>query len=174
MDSVVKFLDRALSAAAVLVFVLLTLDVLLGIGSRYLMGGQVSWTVELATFLLVWLVFLGSSLAYCDDAHLRIDLLLQNLDPDARQLAYRLSHGIILVFALVVLTWGGYWLVADRWESGQTMPTLGIRRAWLYAAIPINGFFMTLIALHKVLRGQIVAELGESENSTLREETDPT
>ncbi len=153
MNRLVRILDRALGVVAVVVFTLLTLDVLLGVASRYIFQTPVRWTEELATFLLVWLVFLGASLAYCEEAHLRIEMLLQKLHPDARRLAYRISHAIILAFALVVLTYGGSLVVQNRWASEQELSTLRISRAYLYAAVPLNGLIMAFFAVHKLIRG---------------------
>ena len=47
-----KILNVCLASAVAL----LTLDVLLGVGSRYLWGAQIKWTEELATVLLIWVM----------------------------------------------------------------------------------------------------------------------
>ena len=67
-----KILNICLASAVAL----LTLDVLLGVGSRYLWGAQIKWTEELATVLLIWVSFLGTAAAFEAKAHLGIDLLV--------------------------------------------------------------------------------------------------
>ncbi len=146
-----RVVSRITGFAAVLVFTLLTLDVLLGVFSRYIGGVQVRWTEELATFLLVWLAFLGASIAYIEDAHLGIDLLVTKLHPEHRLIAHRIVHVIVLVFIVSVLVYGGTLLSVERWDSAQMMPTLGIRKAWLYMAAPVNGLIMSLSALAKII-----------------------
>jgi len=114
------FLDKTLRITTSLVFIALVLDVLLGVLTRYVLGNQLSWTEELATFLLVWLTFLGAAMAYRDKASLSTTLL-------------------VLALGVALFLIGGISLFMERWESGQQMPTLGIRRAWLYLAVPVCG-----------------------------------
>ena len=44
----------------VAVFLILVIDVLWGVASRYLLGSQASWSEELARLLMVWLALLGA------------------------------------------------------------------------------------------------------------------
>ena len=46
-----KKIDKALSATLAFMMAVMTLDVLWGVITRYLLGGQASWTEELARFL---------------------------------------------------------------------------------------------------------------------------
>jgi len=158
-----RILSRALGLIAVLVFVFLTLDVLLGVFSRYVVGTQVRWTEEMATFLLVWLAFLGASIAYLEDAHLGIDLLISKMTPELRRLALRMVHAAVLIFVLFVLVYGGGLLTTERWDAGQMMPTLDIRKAWLYMAAPANGLIIALFAVAKIVSP--VAELTDAQES---------
>ena len=64
---------------AIGVFLVLVVDVLLGVFSRKILGDQIRWTEELARFLLVWISFLGGALAYIADKHLGVDLLVERL-----------------------------------------------------------------------------------------------
>lgn len=144
-------LSNFVGYAAAFVFAVLTLDVLLGVFSRYIVGHQVNWTEEMATFLLVWLTFLGASVAYFERAHLGIDLLVRKFDPDVRILATRCVQALVLIFILAVLVFGGILLFKDRWQAGQLMPTLGIRKAWLYMAVPVNGVIMALFCFGQIL-----------------------
>lgn len=151
MRTITQLLHRLLAGLSITIFVLLIVDVVLGVSSRYLFGGQIRWTEELATFLLVWLVFCGSAIAYHDRAHLGIDLLVNNLDPEARKLAAILGHVIVFAFVALVMVWGGTSLTLERLDSGQMMSTLGIAKAWLYLSIPLNGLFILWFNLSMVI-----------------------
>lgn len=142
---------RALGWLAIGVFLILVLDVLLGVFSRKILGDQIRWTEELARFLLVWVSFLGGAIAYIDDKHLGVDLLVERLDPLARRLSRVLVHGLIFAFALFVMGLGGTRLVIDRFDAGQLMPALQIEKAWFYLAVPISGFLIALFALGNVI-----------------------
>ena len=142
---------RALGWLAIIVFLILVFDVLLGVFSRKILGDQIRWTEELARFLLVWISFLGGAIAYIDDKHLGVDLLIERFDPLARRFSRVLVHGLIFAFALFVMGVGGTRLVLERFEAGQLMPALQIEKAWFYLAVPISGYLIALFALGNLL-----------------------
>lgn len=153
MQRISLILHKILAVLAIAVFVLLIFDVVLGVASRYLFGGQIRWTEELATFLLVWLVFCGAAIAYHDKAHLGIDLLVNNLHPSARRVATVLGHIIVFAFVALVMVWGGMSLTLERMDSGQVMSTLGIKKAWLYLSVPLNGLFILWFNIGFIVQG---------------------
>jgi len=147
-----RFLHAILSWFSIAVFFVLIVDVVLGVGSRYILGNQIRWTEELATFLLVWLVFCGASIAYYDRAHLGINLLVESFHPSARKITRVASLLIVLIFTLTVMVWGGSQLTMERFEMGQMMSTLGIAKAWQYLTIPFNGVFIALFNIGMILQ----------------------
>jgi TRAP-type C4-dicarboxylate transport system permease small subunit len=157
----------ALGWLAIVVFFVLTVDVLLGVFSRKILGDQIRWTEELARFLLVWVSFLGGAIAYIDEKHLGVDLLVERLHPQARRLSRVLVHALIFAFAFLVMGVGGTKLVIDRFDAGQLLPALQIDKAWFYLAAPVSGYLIALFAL-----GNVIALLTgkESGNGPDREE----
>lgn len=158
-----RLLHQVLTWFSILVFLILIFDVVIGVGSRYILGDQIRWTEELATFLLVWLVFCGAAIAYHDKAHLGIDLFVQSLHPQARKLAELTADLMIFAFTAAVMIWGGSQLTIERMESGQMISTLGIHKAWLYLAIPFNGLFIGLFNI-----GQIIETLKGTDQDAER------
>jgi TRAP-type C4-dicarboxylate transport system permease small subunit len=149
---------RALGWLAIVVFLILVLDVLLGVFSRRILGDQIRWTEELARFLLVWVSFLGGAIAYIDDKHLGVDLLVERLNPQARRYSRVLVHGLVFAFALLAMGLGGTKLVIDRFDAGQLLPALQIDKAWFYLAVPISGYLIALFALGNVISMVMGAE----------------
>ncbi|MFC4993962.1 TRAP transporter small permease [Rubritalea tangerina] len=125
----------------------LLLIVILGILSKRLTL-HITWTVELAEFLLAWLVMLGGALAYIEHAHLGVDLLSNHLDSKAKTLARGTSHLLIAGFSIAVLIIGGSQLFFERWNAGQMLPALGIHKAWFYLSGPIVGLIIAITALY--------------------------
>jgi len=136
---------------SIAVFLILTADVLLGVFSRRILGDQIRWTEELARFLLVWISFLGGAIAYLDDKHLGVDLLVDRINPTARRVARIVTHGLVFAFTLFVMGIGGTQLVVDRFDSGQVLSALTINKAWIYLAVPVSGYVISLFALGNVI-----------------------
>jgi len=131
----------------VCIFTLLVVDVIWGVGTRYILGNQASWSEELARLLMVWLALLGAALVCREERHLGLDVLVRSW-PEEVQLWGRLfSHLAVFLFAVIIMTWGGLQLVGDRFASGQTLPALGIARAWFYLALPVSGMLTSLFVI---------------------------
>lgn len=136
-----------LGGTAIVTFVVLVFVVLLGVFTRHVMQDQIRWSEELARLLLVWISFLGGAIAYIDDRHLGVDVLVSRLDPAAARLANVFCHLLVFAFALFVMGVGGTRIVMDRFDSGQLLPALQLSRGWFYLAIPVSGWLISLFAL---------------------------
>lgn len=152
---------RSLSIICALIFATLVIDVLFGVFTRQVLNAQPAWTEELARFLLVWLALLGGVLAYGSDHHLGVDVLVSRLQPVDQRIALIISHLVALGFSIAVLVVGGSALFHDRWESGQMLPTLGIRKAWFYLVLPLGGLLISLLAVGKILGSMQPAQTKE-------------
>ncbi len=154
-------LTRLLEVVVVVGVLALTLCVLWGVFSRYVLGNQSGWTEPLATTLLVWVSLLGGALAYADRSHLGVDFVVEKLHADARAFARVVVHLLVFVFAAVVLVGGGWALVSERLASGQVVQGLmGMPRGYVYLALPISGVFICLYAA-----AQFVEDAGAGESA---------
>ena len=140
-----------LGGVSIITFVVLVGVVLLGVFTRHVMQDQIRWSEELARLLLVWISFLGGAIAYIDDKHLGVDLLVSRLDPGAARLASFFCHLLVFGFALGIMGIGGTRIVMDRLDSGQVLPALQLNRAWFYLAVPVSGWLISLFALGNLI-----------------------
>ena len=101
-EAIHKSSERLLGILLVVCFVVLVVDVVLGVFWRYALSSPIGWTEELATFLMVWLVFLGSTYAYLLNSHLGIDLLDRQLDPEVKRLMNGFAHTLVLLFSIEI------------------------------------------------------------------------
>lgn len=156
------WLANAFITSSLLFF--LTLDVLWGVGTRFLLGDQASWTEELARLLLVWVALLGGALAYSANAHLGLDLLVDRMDPVVALWCQRFAALTVYIFALAVMVIGGGMLYAERLQFGQTMPALGISRSWQYLAGPVGGVLICIAAVREIMEPtqRVTSTAGES------------
>jgi TRAP-type C4-dicarboxylate transport system permease small subunit len=137
-------LDRALEALVAVVMAVLVVDVIWQVFTRYVLRAPSSWTEELATFLMIWVALLGASVGLNRGAHLGIDYFVQKLPARWRLLTEVLVFTCTGLFSLLALTIGGATLVVRTLHLEQVSPALGIRMGYVYLALPISGFFLTL------------------------------
>ena len=131
--------DKILGYALVIMLAVMTLDVLWGVFTRYVMSNQASWSEEMARFLLIWIGILGAAYASGQRMHLSIDLL--------KNKPVKLIASLIILFAFGVLVLGGSRLVLLTAELGQRSPALGIPMSIIYAVVPISGLLIIFYRL---------------------------
>lgn len=96
---------KVLSFIAMLSMVFLTAIVAIQVFSRW-MGISLPWTEELARFVLIWLTFIGSSLALEKKMHLSVKFFV-NLLPDKIRYYVRLFiYALMMVFFGVIVFYG--------------------------------------------------------------------
>ncbi len=140
-------LDWALELLVIVVFGILVVAVLWQVAARFILGDPSDWTEELATFLMIWVGLLGACVALRRKAHLGIDYLVSKLSVRNRAYTDILTYFIVAAFSASVLMYGGGAVVRLVWTTGQVSPALGLRMAYVYLALPVSGFFLTLYSL---------------------------
>lgn len=166
----IRALTRLLEGVLIVAMAVLTLDVLWGVASRFILSNQSSWTEELARYLMIWVGLLGSCLAFEKRAHLGVDYFVGKFHPSGRRMLRIGTHLVVLSFAAGVLIYGGWQLVTGTLSMKQVAPTLGIPKGWVYLAVPISGVFTVLFTLGHLVdtlrRGEFVDVASETEEAS--------
>ena len=111
---------------------------------RFIANYDVAWARELATFLMVWVTFLGLATAEARGVHMRVtEIAAYIFSAGARR---RLDIGINAVIAvtLVLIIWFGIKISIRTWDQDSTILYWPV--GLLYAAMPA-GVFLTLVFL---------------------------
>lgn len=144
-----KALCRLLEIALILAVLVLVLDVLWGVFTRYAMGEQAKWSEELARFLLIWISLLGGAVAFGEKAHLGVDYFVGLMDPRVQKFLAVFAQMVILFFAATIFIYGGYRVVIDN--LGQTTAALQWKMGHIYLALPIAGVFIVFFTIEQML-----------------------
>lgn len=156
-----KVLDRLLEVLVMVVMAVLVLDVLWQVFTRLALRSPSTWTEELAIFMLIWVSLLGAAVALGRGAHLGIDYFVGKLPERIRLATEVLVFLSVAVFSLSVMILGGVDLVSSNLELGQVSPAMHVKMGYVYLAVPISGFFLTLYAIVGVAeRLQKLSQIG--------------
>ncbi len=140
------FVGAGLAFASGLLFVNVVL--------RYWFLAPISWAEELSLYLVVWMVFVGSSVAVRTRGHIAIDLLALTLSPANRRRLILAVGALVLIFLGVFGYFSGEHTLRVR-ASGQLTPVM-LAPMWLtYLAMPVGSalmFLRTCQVLWRVLR----------------------
>ena len=148
-----KTIDRVLEITLASLLAIMTIDVLWGVFTRYVVGSQASWSEELARFLLIWIGILGAAYASGKKMHLAIDLYPMSLPPERRKKLNFFIYVLIIAFVFVSFVIGGSRLVYVTSTLGQTSAALRVPLAFVYSIVPISGLFIIYFKISDILQG---------------------
>ena len=94
------------------------------------------WTEEMARFLFVWMIMIGSMVGIRDGAPFDVDLWPE-LRPRPDALLRIVADLFVLVMALVFI-WYGIRFVQFGWDQTSELAELPL--VWIFAAWPLAGF----------------------------------
>ena len=132
----------------------MTVVVLLGVLCRYVLQSPLSWSEEVARYLMIWAASLAISIGIMRREHLGITFLSSRIPPWAQKYVALLVNLAVLWF-LWILTKFGYDMALEG--QSQLSPVLAkyrINMMWSLSAIPVAG---ALAIIQTVL--QIVIDL---------------
>lgn len=108
-----------------------------------------SWTEEVGTFLFVYLVFIGASLALKKNEHFALEIVTDSLPGKIRS-AMRILIGLLVIVFSALVLWFGVKLAVGGWVVKT--PALEIPRTIPYAAVPLGGALMLLRSIEDSVR----------------------
>lgn len=115
---------------------------------RYGLNQSLFWSEELARFFLVWLTFLGATVAYFRRLHPGVDVLYHRSPPALRQAADIVVHSASLLLFLVMVVYG--WRFA-HFVRLQITPALNLPKWIVFGIVPVSGLVLTLHALPRLI-----------------------
>lgn len=128
-------LDWLIARLCVVVLVLLVLDVWLGVVVRFVWPLPITWTEELARYLMIWLALLAASCGIARRAHIGVEIVPNLLPAEIRRWLRLLLDIVAFGFfaALVVYGWG----FAEKGLARATM-IYGISFFVPFLAVPVS------------------------------------
>ena len=135
-----KGMTKLLAAIATLLLSIMTLLVLYHVFTRYVLNSPAAFTEELVRYFLIWTGFIGAAYAFITREHMCLVLVRDSLSPGRRRILMIFIDVLILIFAIFVITIGGFKLAMSAQKVFSAL--LGIPRSLVYAMAPISGLFI--------------------------------
>jgi TRAP-type C4-dicarboxylate transport system permease small subunit len=110
---------------------------------RYVLNQSLFWSEELARYILVWLTFLGASVAYRRNAHPRIELFNTRLGAPAARTLRIGAHLVAAAFFGLLVIYGAQFAYFVRL---QISPALQLPKWIVMLVMPAGGLLLLLHA----------------------------
>lgn len=156
-----SFLNKVLCYAMGIALYTMVIFVFINAVLRYCFNSGWPVSEELGRFLFVWVTMLGTIIAYAQNKHVGVDLVVQKLNPKARRVVDIVGM-LLITTILTLVTYGGikYYLTVYKTPAPATGLPMGIMAlAMLVCMLAMIG--ITLIRL--IGRTKIPAEMEEKQ-----------
>ena len=108
---------------------------------RYVLNHSLFWSEELARYILVWLTFLGTTVAYRRKVHPGVDIFYCKMRPSARQIAAIVVHLASIALFGIMIFYGCQFAYFIRL---QISPALCLPKWTVFSIIPVSGLILML------------------------------
>jgi TRAP-type C4-dicarboxylate transport system permease small subunit len=160
--SITKILVGLAKWSAIVAAVIMTIMIFLQVIFRYVLKAPLSFSEELARYMFVWSVAMGSALALRKRQHIGVEVVVEWLPVRVRD-KVKTVGGLFNLLFFGLLVWYGFVMVGATMD--QLSPALLLPMGYVYLAIPTSGIvlFVCEIAnfLESYLGRDVRAESGD-------------
>jgi len=151
LSTVVHNVNKVIGRFTNLLLIIMTLAVFAQVISRFLLEHP------LARYLMIWITFLGASLAIEKKAHPMIEIFAGFLPGRTRQVVQVIALLVSSVFYSLLIYFGSQFAVRS---FGQLTPAMGLPIGYVYLIIPISGVLLLISSfaeIEKIIkRGKLI------------------
>jgi TRAP-type transport system small permease protein len=162
LPRLLRHLALGIEFAIAVLGALLIVLVFMNSALRFIINSDISWSLEIVTFLMLWVTFLGCAAAAARRAHMRVtEIAAFILSPMFQR---RLEVGINVVVGAIVLSavWYGAEISIHTWQQETTVLYWPV--GFLYSAMPV-GLFLTLVFVCYDIYSSYVHSISGSDGS---------
>lgn len=133
IEKISDILDNCIRYINIALISVMTFIILLQVFFRYVLNNPLTWTEEIARFIMVWMVFLGISMVSKRKLNISLDFFINKIPIKIRKPLGVLLQ-IYIIYFLFILFKMGIVLVDSAYR--QVAPASQISMKWIYLALP--------------------------------------
>lgn len=117
---------------------------------RYVFNNSLSWSEELARYIFIWQIWLGTSVSMKENEHICLDMLNNKLQGKAK-IALALVANILMLLFCAFLAKYGWDLVYSMMSRGNKSVALRIPMWLVYLALPLSQLAVGLRVVGRIV-----------------------
>jgi TRAP-type C4-dicarboxylate transport system permease small subunit len=133
------FIERLAAYPCIAATGAMTVVVLLGVMFRYVLQSPLSWSEEVARYLMIWAASLAISIGIMRREHLGITFLISRIPPRAQKYVAFLVNLAVLWFLWILTKFGYYMALEGQTQLSPVLAKYRINMMWSLSAIPVAG-----------------------------------
>ena len=143
--------NKLMDGIAVLCMVLILVLVLAQVVMRYVFNTPLTWSEELAVFVMIWLTFIGSLICMRDNEHIEVTILVDHMPRALKRIVMIFSRLASIIFLLVVAYYG---LELVMENVGVTSVANQLSMGLVYTIIPLSSLGMVYYLIRAIVKGE--------------------
>ncbi|MFZ7173293.1 TRAP transporter small permease [[Pasteurella] aerogenes] len=148
MKSFAIWVGKAIEALVVLILSAMSILVFLNVVLRYGFNSSINVTEEVSRYMFVWLAFLGTILAFNENQHVNVGVLVDKLSPKKRNILGIVTDLAMLYCSYLIIDggWIQYVLNLDNYA-----PISGLPQGITFLASVIAGALMGVLLIARLV-----------------------
>ncbi|MFB5660464.1 TRAP transporter small permease [Alteribacillus sp. HJP-4] len=143
MGKVNKVLNNLEEYFGFFTLMLATLLIFVQVVMRYVFNESIMWSAELARYLIIWFIFIGSSIAVRERAHAKVDVLITYVPTFYKKLLEIAASFTAIIFCGFIFI-SGIQTIDNVTQFANYTPALRLPMFIPYLAIPVGAVLMGL------------------------------
>jgi TRAP-type C4-dicarboxylate transport system permease small subunit len=133
--------------------------VTLGVLYRYVLDRSLVWYDEFASYILVWLTFVGAVAASWRGRQISFDLVVERSRPGVAWALRSFAELAVLVFHVLIAVYG--WNLMQRMGDETAVSLVSVKMSWVYGVLPVSASLMAVISAYRLFSLASGAKLPE-------------
>lgn len=142
----VDWLGRILISAGIAI---IAITMVAQVFFRYVLNDALQWSDELAVYVLVWTVFIGSFMLIRNWEHITITVFVNMLPFRGRAIMFIVAKSLCVIFIGLAIYYGFEMIVQ---AAHRNSPSLGFSTRWVKLSIPVSAVLMAVFIVNELVR----------------------
>lgn len=140
MTKFFKLYDSWIEKAIAILLGFLIVSLFAQVVSRYLFNFPIMWTDEIGRYTYIWIVYLGSAVAFKNRGHLIVDVFTQKMPYRIQYYLNLFFHIVIILFLFLVFSFGLQYTKNNMGNPAYSTSIISLGIA--YASVPVGALLM--------------------------------
>lgn len=147
-----QILDKLEDVIASSLLIITSLLVFTQVVLRYGFNYSISWSEEISRMMIAWFIFIGSSMAVKDNAHVSMDILDSIISGRLKILVGIIVDIINIIFCTIIIT-AGIGMIKNAIAIGSMATSINIPLYIPYASVPVGVSLMLIRYIISIVNG---------------------
>lgn len=150
MKKLVRFYDELEAHILSFSLAFTTILIFVQVVMRYVFNNSLSWSEELARYIFIWQIWLGTSVSMKANEHICLDMLNNKLQGKAKIILALIANILMMLFCAFLAKYG-YDLAVSMMRRGNKSVALRIPMWIVYSALPFSQLVVGLRVLGHIV-----------------------